>query len=295
MDNFTTNILNIYKDKGKKWLIDLPAIIKALASEHNLSDLKPLNNLSYNYVLSGFLDNRPIILKLGLDNDALTQEASSLQAFAEFGGIKVLVAKKGFLLLEKAITGISLKSYFPLQDNDSVEIACNIINLLHQAPIPKTSKFPDIQDWLRSLDHDTSNRNLKSYLQKARDIRNQLLATAPDSVLLHGDLHHENIIKHGDNWAVIDPKGVIGEPAYEVAAFILNPIPELLKSRNIADIINNRITHFACKLKIKPERIKGWSFIQAVLAWVWILEDGGNEKYFKHLVEILADCLGNNK
>ena len=130
MDNFTTNILNIYKDKGKKWLTDLPTIIKGLASEYNLSGLKPLSNLSYNYVLSGFLGNRPIILKLGLDNDALKQEASSLQAFAGFGGIKVLVAQKGFLLLEKAIPGISLKSYFPLQDNDSVEIACNIINLL---------------------------------------------------------------------------------------------------------------------------------------------------------------------
>ena len=65
-----------------------------------------------------FLGNRPIILKLGLDNDALKQEASSFQAFAEFGGI-------------------ALKSYFPLQDNDSVEIACNIINLLHHVPIPK--------------------------------------------------------------------------------------------------------------------------------------------------------------
>jgi streptomycin 6-kinase len=47
MDNFTTNILNIYKDKGKKWLTDLPTIIKRLASEYNLSGLKPLSNLSY--------------------------------------------------------------------------------------------------------------------------------------------------------------------------------------------------------------------------------------------------------
>jgi len=69
----------------------------------------------------------------------------------------------------------------------------------------------------------------------------------------------------------------------------------LLKSRNIARIINNRIAHFAYKLKIKPERIKGWCFVQAVLAWVWILEDGGNDKYFRFLVELLADCLGNNK
>ena len=295
MNNFTTNILNIYKDKGRNWLTDLPAIIKALASEHNLSGLKPLNNLSYNYVLSGFLDNRPIILKLGLDNDALTQEAATLQAFDGFGGIEVLVTGKGFLLLEKAVPGVSLKSYFPSKDNDSVEIACNIINLLHQASIPKTTKFPDLNDWLRSLDHETSNKNLKNYLQKARDIRNKLLATSPDSVLLHGDLHHENIIKHGDNWVVIDSKGVTGEPAYEVAAFIRNPIPELLKSRNMASIINNRISHFAYKLKIKPERIQGWCFVQAVLAWVWILEDGGNERYFRCLAEILADCLGNNK
>ena len=28
MDNFTTNILNIYKDKGKKWLTDLPNYYK---------------------------------------------------------------------------------------------------------------------------------------------------------------------------------------------------------------------------------------------------------------------------
>lgn len=293
MNNFTSNILNIYKDKGKKWLKNLPDIIKALTSEHNLSDLKPLNNLSYNYVLSGFLDNKPIILKLGLDDDALTLEASSLQAFAGFGGMKVLLAQKGFLVLEKAVPGISLKSYFPSKDNDSIEITCNIINVLHQAPIPKTSKFPNIHDWLKRLDHDTSNKNLKNYLHKARDIGDQLLATAPDSVLLHGDLHHENIIKHGDNWVVIDPKGVIGEPAYEIATFIRNPIPELLKSRNIARIINNRIAYFAYKLKIKPERIKGWCFVQAVLAWVWILEDGGNEKHFRSLVEILVCNLSN--
>jgi len=32
-----------------------------------------------------------------------------------------------------------------------------------------------------------------------------------------------------DGWVAIDPKVVIGEPAYEVAAFIRNPMPALLK------------------------------------------------------------------
>jgi hypothetical protein len=52
MDNFTTNILNIYKDKCKNWLTDLPTIIKALTSEYNLSGLKPLNNLIVEAYLS---------------------------------------------------------------------------------------------------------------------------------------------------------------------------------------------------------------------------------------------------
>lgn len=46
--------------------------------------------------------------------------------------------------------------------------------------------------------------------------------------MLHVDLHHDNILQNGNEWLVIDPKGVVGEPAYEVAAFIHNPMPELL-------------------------------------------------------------------
>jgi streptomycin 6-kinase len=36
---------------------------------YELSNLKPVEALSYNYVLSGFQGSQPIILKLGLDID----------------------------------------------------------------------------------------------------------------------------------------------------------------------------------------------------------------------------------
>jgi streptomycin 6-kinase len=35
-------------------------------------------------------------------------------------------------------------------------------------------------------------------------------------VLLHGDLHQDNILSQGDDWLVIDPKGVIGFPINEI-------------------------------------------------------------------------------
>lgn len=73
--------------------------------------------------------------------------------------------------------------------------------------------------------------------------------------------------QNGNDWVVIDPKGVIGESAYEVAAFIRNPMPELLNHADVPNIILNRITHFAKIMELPSQRILDWCFVQAVLAW----------------------------
>jgi streptomycin 6-kinase len=126
-------------------------------------------------------------------------------------------------------------------------------------------------------------------LQKAREIRDQLLKTAEPDVLLHGDLHHDNILQNGNDWVVIDPKGVIGESAYEVAAFIRNPMPELLTHDDAPNIIHNRITRLAGLLELSERRILDWCFVQAVLSWMWAIEDGCDTDYFERTTRILVD------
>lgn len=199
--------------------------------------------------------------------------------------MKVLAKDEGMLLLERAMPGTSLKSYSPNREHESIEIACGVIKKLHQANIPTTHNLPHIKDWLTALDKDWSIP--EEYLQKARMLRDQLLQTSEPDVLLHGDLHHDNILQNGDNWLVIDPKGVIGESAYEVAAFIRNPIPELLTHADATTIIHNRITRFAAALELPERQIIDWCFMQAVLAWVWAIEDGCDTRYWERLVEVL--------
>ncbi|BBJ31371.1 hypothetical protein RAS_04800 [Rickettsia asiatica] len=58
MNRFKNNIISIYKEQGKSWLEKLPKIVTELASEWNLSNLTPIDNLSFNYVLSGYQNNR---------------------------------------------------------------------------------------------------------------------------------------------------------------------------------------------------------------------------------------------
>lgn len=284
MNKFESNIINIYGNNGKAWLADLPNIISKIANDWRLSDLKPVDIQNYSYVLSGLKDDCPIILKLGLDIEGLNREASALLAFESFGAVRIIDYYDGALLLERAVSGVSLKTYFPDHDLKAIKIASAVIKKLHQAPLP-VNKFPNVNDWLIAL--DTEWDIPYTYLNKARILKTQLLATANNTVLLHGDLHHENILQHYDAWLVIDPKGVIGENAYEVAAFIRNPIPELLTALNLKDLINARIVKFAELLDIDKQRIEEWCFVQAVLSWTWTLEDKGNIEYFKNLSEIL--------
>lgn len=296
---FESNMLNIYENKGKAWLDKLPESIQQISSKLSLRDLEPVPNLTYNYVMSGFQGNSPIILKLGPDSEALKREAIALKCFVKHGAAKIIAEDDGMLLLERAVPGISLKSYFPDKDMISVEIICKVIKKLHQAKLPKHYHFPHIKDWLSVLDKDWNL--LSHYLQKARKLRDKLLQSAEPDILLHGDLHHDNILQNGNSWIVIDPKGVIGQAAYEAAAFIRNPIPDLLANENAEQIIQNRITTFSSHLDISPIIVAEWCFVQTILSWIWTLEDlpsetlvqgnGYNINYFQHITKIFHSLI----
>lgn len=286
LNKLTTNIASIYGKHGQEWLKSLPETINTIACFYHLIDLTPLTNLSYNYVLSGFQNEQAIILKLGLDHVGLQQEAAALKAFAGYGAARVFAQDDGALIIERAVPGVSLKSYFPDQDQAAIAIASKVMLKLQQAPMPSSIKSPYVKDWLAALDQDLDIPD--RYLCKARMLRDELLATSSKEILLHGDLHHDNILSHGDDWLVIDPKGVIGESAYEVAAFIRNPIPELLTTKDARNIVSNRIALFSINLPLPKQRIADWCFVQAVLAWAWALEDNCDHGNFRKLTEIFA-------
>lgn len=286
MSNFEQNIINIYGQRGRDWLENLPMVVKELSDAWGLSHLKPISNLSHNYVMHGLRADTDIILKISLDIKGLRREVMALKAFAGFGAALIIDECDGAILMERAVPGTSLRS---TKDSEAIPIACQMIMKLHQAPLPQGS--PHIKDWLTALDAKLDIPDI--YLEKARRIRDELLEEAPRSVLLHGDLHHDNIIINGDEWMVIDPKGVIGDPAYEVAAFIRNPMPELLELSDASSIINSRMSTFAKMLGIDVTRIRRWCFVQAVLAWAWALEDGVDPTYFKDYAMLIIK--GNNR
>ncbi|MCE2715933.1 MAG: aminoglycoside phosphotransferase family protein [Pseudomonadota bacterium] len=269
MTDFENTITCLYGDEGRLWLENLPNIVNNLAHRWQLSELHPIDNLSYNYVMSGWQKEKPIILKLGCDPKSFKNEIQALKAFKTFGAMTVLDQMEDVLLLERAQPGLSLKCYFPDHDLKAVSIACEVMKKLHTAPYPEY-EFPTIKDWLTVLDKD--HELFMPQLAKARVLKNELLNTMEHSILLHGDFHHENILEHEGEWKVIDPQGVIGERAYEVGCFMRNP-KELIKHPDCLYFLKDRIHAFAKHLDLDPVRIAKWCYIQAMLSAVWSYED----------------------
>jgi len=268
MEKLKANIIKIYGSRGESWLAGLPHMVDQLKTAWGLSKLKPLSNLSYSYVLEGFQGESPIVLKLSPDADLTDKEARTLDAFKGFGAVSVLGHKKGALLLERAVPGTLLKNSLPKENR--IEIACKVMKRLHQSLLPPKGLFPHIKEWLAAVDKEWDLP--KEHLERARKLKKNLLKNdSASEILLHGDLHQENILSHGDGWVVIDPKGVIGCPIHEVWACVEDPQQDL---RFLSG-------YFGYPFQDVAE----WYYIHLILAACWQAEDGLDASRFLALAQ----------
>lgn len=262
----------MYGQRGHDWLSKLPYNLRDIVSRWNISSLNPVENLTYNYVAIGTQNSKEIVLKVSINS--IIDEVRALENLQSASAVKIIDHTDHAILMEKANPGKSLKSYFPRNDISATEIFCDIVNKINNLDMNKlpNSNFPHISDWLTKLD-DKYEDIPESHLANARKLRDELLSNPGKERFLHGDLHHDNILSHKDDWIVIDPKGVVGEIEYEIATFLRNPIPGLSNAKNSEEIMAVRIDIISEKLGLDPERLASWTYVQSILSWIWAIED----------------------
>ncbi len=89
---------------------------------------------------------------------------------------------------------------------------------------------------------------------------------------LHGDVHHENILDAGPRgWLAIDPKGLLGERAFEFANLFRNPdvATALAPGR-----LHRQLAIVCREARLEPRRRLEWIFTYAALGAVWSIEAG---------------------
>jgi streptomycin 6-kinase len=180
------------------------------------------------------------------------------------------------MLLERLQPGTSLVNMaLDGRDEEATDIVADVIEQMAAREIPDGCKTNTV--WARGFDRyltTDDERIPKQLVESAQKVFSDLDASQSRPRLLHGDLHHYNILFDlNRGWLAIDPKGVIGELEYEIGAVLRNPCerPELFLS---PAIIERRFAQFTHRLSLNYERTLAWAFAQAVLSAIWLVEDG---------------------
>ena len=180
----------------------------------------------------------------------------------------------GVLLIERIMPGIQLRDESGL--NTRLDVFCGLFRGLHRPPADK-SKYPTYMDWVSRIaaymrsraDSCADFTKLSEKMTKAEEICRHLWEKYPANMLLHGDLHHDNILLGGDGYRVIDPKGVVGNAVFDIPRFILNE-DDLDKGNNYAQI--SRI--IAEKLGVSERDIALLFYVETCMANSWNVESG---------------------
>lgn len=264
-----------------QFLQSLPETMKRCADRWMLSILPPFQNLSFHYVAPCVLpDGTSAVLKIGPNE--IASEVSALLAFDGLGSVRLLGSdiEKGAMLLERLTPGTLLTTLADDEnDEKATEAAAAVMQMLWRPP-PVDHHFPTTDDWgqafalLRERFGGTTGPLGTALFERAESLFQELSASASPPVLLHGDLHHDNILSaERTPWLAIDPKGVVGEPAYEIGAILRNSWADRNGVRDYKRMLERRVHQFADILSMDRTRIRDWGFAQAVLSAIWGVED----------------------
>jgi len=268
---------------GERWLAALPRLLDDIARDWQLR-LGPPYELSFNWVTAAWTaDGTPAVLKLGPPEPGhLAVEASALAAYDGQGAVRLLARddERGALLLERAEPGTMARTRVPDLDVIATAALITVMHQLHRAPVPATG-VPDLEGD-RRLDFEAYLRAFpgdgplpRAMASRALGLLTELSASAPRHVLLHGDLHHDNVLRsQREPWLAIDPHGVIGDPGAEVWPMLSNPDP-WIGDPDLLALVPSRVEQLADGLGIAQERVVAWGFVGNVLSEVWNAEDTG--------------------
>jgi streptomycin 6-kinase len=275
--SFTSNVHDIFGETGEAWLKELPQHLEDLADLWGFVFLQPMPNLSYNFVALVRMNAtaKTAILKMAPKGGSLIPEMRWLQCIDK--GVPELYRHDESLnayLMQHLEPGESLKGLVRGGDDDkATKIVCQTIRNL-QSQHCTNEHFRHLSELAKALSLLDGKFDAK-LLSKAKILYQDLTNDRTNDVVLHGDLHHDNILSCGSEWKAIDPHGYIGDPAAEVGAMIRNADDCFPNGYSISKMVERRLSILAEELSFDPQRIKSWAFCMTVLSGAWSVEDHG--------------------
>lgn len=243
-------------------------------------------------------DGTPVVLKVSATGEARRREAAALRAWNGQGAARLLAADDHGALLIEFVADARTVAEAATDDDASTALIGRAIAAIQQHPgtsapvgstglTPVSSALPDIaslSDVLRAAPrpqfaHEGSLAGVPeagALIDQANETLARLTSTTVNRVVLHGDLHHTNVLVTADGEpVVIDPHGWIGDPCLEPASLLANPRDLIAGEPDLLALTLRRVEILCGLTGLDPARVLDWALVAGIVAEVWALEDHG--------------------
>jgi streptomycin 6-kinase len=253
-------------EQGRDWLARLPALVEGCLADWELEAGEP-----FAYAFASLAmpvtraDGTDAVLKVQFPHRESDHEADALTLWAGDGAVRLLARndERSALLIERCLPGTPLSA-----DDGALAV---LIGLLPRLWKPASEPFTTLADeaaWWVSYLPDAWERAgrpcERRLLDAALDALRELPPTQGEQVLLHQDLHADNVLAaQREPWLVIDPKPLVGEREFGIA-----PIVRSFELGHSRREVLARLDRLSGELGLDPERARGWAIGQT-LAWAF--------------------------
>jgi streptomycin 6-kinase len=231
-------------------LARVEAIAQAVATEWGLKLGPRITAGRYSYLAPAGPD--ALLKVIPVEDDDADHIVDALKFWNGTGAVRLLRHDTSgrVLLLERLRPGTEAAE---ASEDEAIAAAIDVGRRIWRLP-PVPHPFRSIRRWVRRwLPPDTAHELVST----ARRIYDSM--TVRDGTLVHADFHHHNLLRRADEWVAIDPKPHVGEPEFDVPAFLWNP----LGARSTRERTERRIRAFA-DAGLDGDRIRQWAIVRGV-------------------------------
>lgn len=214
--------------------------------------------------------NRQAMLKIAVEKEE--RDGARLMAWWNGdGAAQVFAHEVDALLMERADSCTSLEMLSRTgRDDEASNIICQVVSRLHAQRSKPLPELTPLSLWFEGL--NAAAKVQGGIFATTAATANTLLSQPRDIVVLHGDIHHFNILDFGQRgWLAIDPKGLIGERGFDYANLFCNPDQE---TAGLMDRFLQRVDLVSRSACIERTRLLQWILAWSGLSAAWHVEDG---------------------
>lgn len=257
---------------GEAWLAELPGIVEDLLGQWGVQQDGDWLHGQVGVVVPVFGD---AVMKVSFPHPGNDYEPDAFEAWGGRGAVKLYERDDArYAMLLERVHPSTLAAH-------GAGAATIAGELLRQLTIPAPDGLPRMSDkadaWHEELVKDAAELDHPlpaPVVDQAIAVVDELCRVQPET-LVHGDFHARNILRADrEPWLVVDPKGYVGDPAFDAAIFLRTRaynlfLDDRLAGAELLRYLRIELNEFADASGIDGERIRRWTQLIAVQSSFW--------------------------